>query len=73
MFNVLSASDTNLASFLGFITAVTLVLLLINREVISLSGHPRLKTLSHALNFAIVPLVMIFALLVVMQFRGLVR
>lgn len=58
---------------LSLLAIVTLLSLLISKEVVSVSDRPRLKALSHALNVAIVPLLMGFLLIAVVKVAEVLR
>jgi uncharacterized membrane protein YesL len=63
----LSTVSTALFASLGLILALTLLVLLVNKEILSNSTHPVAKTLRRALNIAIVPMVMAFAFIAVIN------
>ncbi len=52
---------------LGLLAVVTLLILLVQKEVIAVSEGPRAKVLVRALNIAIAPLLMAFAMTMVVK------
>jgi hypothetical protein len=66
-------SKAGLAAFFGLIVVLTLILLTLNKELISTSNSPRLQLLSRSLNFVIAPLLIVFAIMAAVQFLALLR
>jgi hypothetical protein len=62
---ITTLSTTELAASLGLIAIVTLLVLVIQREVVTASPGPRAIAFSQALNVAIVPLLLGFLLIAV--------
>jgi len=60
-------TTTALASSLALLVTLTLLTLLIQKEVISVSPGVRGQRLSHALNIAILPLLLAFIVITVVQ------
>jgi len=58
---------------LGLLAILVLLGMLISKEVASAGDSPRLKTFSEALNVAIVPLLMGFLFIAVVQVVGVLR
>jgi len=58
---------------LGLLAILTLLGMLISKELLSVSDKPRLKTLSRALNVAIIPLMLSFVLIVVVKVAEVLR
>ena len=56
-----------LAASFGLIVVITLLSLLIQKELVTTADTPRAKALSRALNVAIVPLLMAFLMLAVVR------
>ena len=56
-----------MAGSLGLLVVVTLLILLVQKEVIAVSDGPRAKVLVRALNIAIAPLLMAFAMTMVVK------
>lgn len=62
-----------MAGSLGLVAVVTLLILLIQKELIAVSEGPRAKLLVRALNIAIAPLLMAFALSMAVKVAEIVR
>jgi hypothetical protein len=56
-----------LAASFGLIVVITLLSLLIQKELVTTADTPRAKALNRALNVAIVPLLMAFLMLAVVR------
>jgi hypothetical protein len=56
-----------LAASFGLIIVITLLSLLIQKELVTTADTPRAKALNQALNIAIVPLLMAFLMLAVVR------
>jgi chromate transport protein ChrA len=57
-------STGGFAASLGFIAVLTLISLLLAKELASVPGAPRLQRFSHGLNVAIIPLLMVLTAIV---------
>jgi hypothetical protein len=64
---VSTVTTVALAASLGLIAIVVLLILLIQKEVLSASTSARARSLSRALNVAIVPLLMAFGFIAVVK------
>ena len=64
---VSTVTTVALATTLGLIAVITLFSLLVQKEIVTMSDSPRAQALSRALNIAIVPLMMVFAMLVAVK------
>jgi hypothetical protein len=62
-----TVSTITLAGSFALIGILVLFSLLIQKELASASDNPRLKKLGRAVNFAIIPLLIVFFLVVVNQ------
>ena len=60
-------SDLALATTISILVCLTLLLLLIQKEIISVSNSRRARVLGRVLNIAIVPLFIVFVLLLVFK------
>jgi hypothetical protein len=59
------AAVTSTAGALGAIAVLLLISFLVSKELASADARPRMQRLSRGLNVAVVPLVMVFAAIVV--------
>ena len=66
-----TVTATYMATSLGVILTVTLLALLIQKELSSASETPRFKALGAVLNVAIVPLLLGFAFIVAVKVFGI--
>jgi len=64
---VTTVTTTALASSLALLATLTLLTLLIKKEVISVSPGARWQRLSHALNVAILPLLLTFIVITAVE------
>jgi len=64
---VSTVTTVAMAGSLGLLAVVTLLILLVQKEVIAVSDGPRAKVLVRALNIAIAPLLMAFAMTMVVK------
>lgn len=64
---VTTVTTTALASSLALLATLTLLTLLIQKEVISVDKGSRWQRLSHALNVAILPLLLTFVVITAVQ------
>jgi len=62
-----------MAGSLGMVAVITLLILLIQKELITVSEGPRTKVLVRALNIAIVPLLMAFGLTMAVKVAEVLR
>jgi len=62
-----------MAGSLGMVAVITLLILLIQKELITVGEGPRTKVLVRALNIAIVPLLMAFALTMAVKVAEVLR
>jgi len=70
---VSTVTTVALAASLGLVTIVTLLSLLIQKELVTAATGPRTRALGQALNIAIVPLLIAFALIVVAKVAEVLR
>lgn len=70
---VSTVTTVALAASLGLVSIVTLLMLLIQKELVTAATGPRAKALGRILNMAIVPLLMAFALIVVVKVAEVLR
>jgi len=64
---VTTVTTTVLASSLALLATLTLLTLLVQKEVISVAQGERWQRLSHALNVAILPLLLTFIVMAVVE------
>lgn len=64
---VSTVTTVAMAGSLGLLAVVTLLILLVQKEVIAVSDGPRAKVLVRALNIAIAPLLLGFAMTMVVK------
>ncbi len=62
----------SMATSLGLLAIVVLFILLIQKETLTVSSGDRAKVLSRALNVALVPLLLAFALSVAVKLMGVI-
>jgi len=70
---VSTVTSVALAASLGLIAIVVLLGLLIQKEVLTASTHPRAQALSRVLNTALVPLLIGFAFTAVVKVAEVLR
>lgn len=70
---VSTVTTVAMAGSLALLAVVTLLILLIQREVIAASEGPRAKLFVRALNIAIAPLLMAFAMSMVVKVLEVLR
>ena len=70
---VSTVTTVALAASLGLIAIVTLLALLIQKELVTVGSGARTQALGRALNMAIVPLLMAFALIVAVKVAEVLR
>ncbi len=68
-----SASLLSIGSSLGLTAVVTLLVLVMQKELLSHSVSPRIRAFSSALNVGVVPLLMAFGMIFVAQFVALIK
>jgi hypothetical protein len=64
---VSTVTTVAMAGSLGLLAVVTLLILLVQKEVIAVDDGPRAKVFVRALNIAIAPLLMAFAMTMVVK------
>ena len=65
--STITSTTVVFAASLGLIVILTLLALLIQKELVTAVATPRARALGRVLNVAIVPLLMAFALIVVVR------
>jgi len=70
---VSTVTTVAMAGSLGLLAVVTLLILLVQKEVIAVSDGPRAKVFVRALNIAIAPLLMAFAMTMVVKVLEVLR
>ncbi|MCB0059867.1 MAG: hypothetical protein KDE45_22670 [Caldilineaceae bacterium] len=70
---VTTVTTIALALSVSLIAVVTLLALLIQKEILTAADSPRGRALSRVLNIAIVPLLLAFALIAVVQVSNVLR
>jgi hypothetical protein len=68
---IASSTDETLSTTLGAIVILLLIVLLFQKELARALGGPRSRTRMQVLDIAIIPLLLAFALIVVMRFVDL--
>jgi hypothetical protein len=66
-FTIVSSATVAVAAGLSLLAILALLGVLIPKEIVSVSDHPRLQALSRVLNVAIVPLLLGFLLIAVIK------
>ncbi len=70
---IAAVNTASLAMFFGLVAAVTLLVMLIQKEVLTGSEGERAHALSRVLNFAIVPLVVAFLMVLAVRITEILR
>jgi hypothetical protein len=70
---IMSNSSDTLSTTLGIIATLLLLVLLVQKEIISALDNPRAKRWADTLNIAIVPLLLAFGLVVAIRFTDLLH
>ncbi len=68
----ISTLTSGMTATLSLIAIVTLLLLLINKEIVVTGPTPQARLLRRALNFTIPPLLFVFGMLLVLKFIEIV-
>jgi hypothetical protein len=71
--SMITSTTVALAASLGLIGILTLLSLLIQKELVTAVDSPRARAFGRVLNVAIVPLLMAFALVVVVRVAEVLR
>jgi uncharacterized membrane protein len=70
---VTTVTTGSLAASLGLVAVLTLVVLLVQKELVTANAGPRANTFGQALNVAILPLLMAFALIAIANVAAILR
>lgn len=68
---VTTVTSAGLAGTLALVAITTLMVLLVQKELVSISPSPRARSLSQRLNVAIIPLAMAFTLVAVVSIASI--